>query len=60
MTRRIPPRVGLLEVDCEPMATAEEGQSLIILSGAPGTETQHQCCHVAQTEMRSPVSVSKT
>jgi len=40
MTKRlIHPRVGLLEVDCETMATAEEGQSLVILSAAPGTET---------------------
>ena len=37
--RLVHPRVGLLEVDCETMATAEEGQSLIILSAAPGTET---------------------
>ena len=40
MTKRlIHPRVGLLEVDCETMATAEEGQNLVILSAAPGTET---------------------
>lgn len=40
MTKRlIHPRVGLLEVDCETMATAEEGQSLVILGAAPGTET---------------------
>ena len=40
MTKRlIHPRVGLLWVDCETMATAEEGQSLVILSAAPGTET---------------------
>jgi transcriptional regulator with XRE-family HTH domain len=37
--RLVHPRVGLLEVDCETMATAEEGQSLIILGAAPGTET---------------------
>jgi len=40
MTKRlIHPRMGLLEVDCETMATAEEGQSLVILSAAPDTET---------------------
>mgnify|MGYP001597314259 FL=1 len=40
MTKRlIHPRVGVLEVDCETMATAEEGQSLVILGAAPGTET---------------------
>jgi transcriptional regulator with XRE-family HTH domain len=37
--RLVHPKVGLLEVDCETMATAEEGQSLIILGAAPGTET---------------------
>jgi transcriptional regulator with XRE-family HTH domain len=39
MTKRlIHPQVGLLEVDCETMATAEEGQSLVILGASPGTE----------------------
>lgn len=43
MTKRlIHPRVGLLEVDCETMATAEEGQKLVILSAAPGTEAYGQ------------------
>jgi transcriptional regulator with XRE-family HTH domain len=37
--RLVHPKVGLLEVDCETMATAEEGQTLIILDAAPGTET---------------------
>jgi hypothetical protein len=37
--RLVHPKVGLLEVDCETMATAEEGQILIILGAAPGTET---------------------
>jgi transcriptional regulator with XRE-family HTH domain len=40
MTKRlVHPQVGVLEVDCETLATAEEGQSLIILGAAPGTET---------------------
>lgn len=39
MTKRLlHPQVGLLEVDCETMATAEEGQTLVILGAAPGTE----------------------
>ncbi len=37
--RLVHPKVGLLEVDCETMATAEEGQTLVILGAAPGTET---------------------
>ncbi|MCW2752359.1 MAG: transcriptional regulator, partial [Aeromicrobium sp.] len=37
--RLVHPQVGVLEVDCETMATAEEGQSLVILGAAPGTET---------------------
>jgi transcriptional regulator with XRE-family HTH domain len=40
MTKRlVHPQVGVVEVDCETMATAEEGQSLVILGAAPGTET---------------------
>jgi transcriptional regulator with XRE-family HTH domain len=37
--RLIHPQVGVVEVDCETMATAEEGQKLVILGAAPGTET---------------------
>jgi hypothetical protein len=37
--RLVHPRVGLLEVDCETMATAEVGQTLVILGAAPGTES---------------------
>jgi transcriptional regulator with XRE-family HTH domain len=37
--RLVHPQVGLLEVDCETLATAEEGQNLVILGAAPGTET---------------------
>jgi transcriptional regulator with XRE-family HTH domain len=36
--RLVHPQVGVLEVDCETMATAEEGQLLVILGAAPGTE----------------------
>lgn len=36
--RFIHPQVGLLEVDCETMATDEAGQRLVILGAAPGTE----------------------
>ncbi|QGG42788.1 helix-turn-helix transcriptional regulator [Aeromicrobium yanjiei] len=32
------PQVGVLEVDCETMATGEDGQRLVILGAAPGTE----------------------
>ncbi|MEV7397648.1 helix-turn-helix transcriptional regulator [Aeromicrobium sp. NPDC092404] len=37
--RLVHPKVGMLEVDCETMATAEEGQNLVILGAAPGSET---------------------
>ena len=37
--RLIHPQVGVVEVDCETMATAEPGQSLVILGAAPGTES---------------------
>lgn len=32
------PQLGVLEVDCETMATGEDGQRLVILGAAPGTE----------------------
>ncbi len=36
--RFVHPQVGLLEVDCETMATSEDGQRLIVLGAAPGTD----------------------
>ncbi|AWB93618.1 helix-turn-helix transcriptional regulator [Aeromicrobium chenweiae] len=32
------PQVGVLQLDCETMATSEDGQRLVILGAAPGTE----------------------
>jgi transcriptional regulator with XRE-family HTH domain len=36
--RLVHPQIGLVEVDCETMSTSGEGQQLIILGAAPGTE----------------------
>nr|MCW2727593.1 transcriptional regulator [Aeromicrobium sp.] len=37
--RLVHPQIGELMLDCETLATAEDGQRLIILGAAPGTET---------------------
>jgi hypothetical protein len=36
--RFVHPQIGELRLDCETMATGEDGQRLIILGAAPGTE----------------------
>jgi len=36
--RFVHPGIGVVEVDCEVLATSDEGQRLVILSGRPGTD----------------------
>ncbi len=36
--RYVHPHVGVVQVDCEVLATSDEGQRLVILSARPGTE----------------------
>ena len=47
--RLVHPAVGLLELDCEVLATPDAGQALILLGAAPGSEADDQLRLVAMS-----------
>ena len=45
--RIVHPAVGLLDLDCEVLATPDAGQALVLLGAAPGSEADDQLRLVA-------------